>query len=998
MRTVFYAKARTRAARWLAFVISGSCWAAGSGLDREVQFDIPAQALVPALYDFSSQAKVQVITKAADVSNAKTAGVSGRRPVKQALAELLRGTGFSFEALDASTIAITPAAAKAAPEDPRTDSSRQTPPARMAQADQGTSAQDLSANAPDIAQASQKKPAQLEQVVVTGSRLVQTAPDGAQDVQVYSKQEIDQSGQTTVADFLSTLSAVSVSSTELGFGVNGNATTVQLHGLPIGTTLVLLNGRRLEVSGLQAQSNFFDLNSIPAAAVERIEVVSGGSSAVYGSDAIAGVVNIILAKDLDGVAADFKYGGAAGTHESDADMSFGKHWDAGSFDVIATWQERTPLVGADRAVVNGPQTIVTYKCSPGNVFTLDGSNLPGVGAPYAAIPRGFTGTPSQAEFAGTAGTLNSCGANEATDFIPRTSRKSVFASGELQLAGSVVGFTELLFSDITQTTDFGPTPLIGEADYAPYTVSADNPFNPFGETVGIGSGNVLGASVENAIINETKFFRPLLGARGDLGSSWHWEAAAWTSYDRSHYYETGTFNGDAPQAALNQTDPSLALNPFVDGPGASPALLNTFFSMQTSLYYGQKTAVNAFARGTLLQLPGGPAQIVVGGEYDRDKLTERAADAFYLGGMNATYGRDSRAAFTEARIPIFGPRPNANVGDRLTLSLAARYDSFSDFGDKVTPQFGGEWRPLNALLLRATFARAFKAPSLYELYSPVVSTPGLFVTDPERGNQGETVNGVFGGNPELRPETGKSHTAGFVYSLDTPLIARFEVSYWSIEESNSIQSLPSETIIDNPQIFGAYIVRAPTQNGVIGPITTLYDTEVNFGNIQVSGIDYHASAKFDTGIGKIEPSLSLTETLSYLTALTPQVAATNRDSAANDDGNWAPRWKGSLKTSWTRQSLSMALTGRYIGRYQDYDTTNEIGNFWLFDANLRYSIPASFLHTTDPRHHAYVEIGGVNILNRLPQSSNFGYGQEGYDPLEGDIRGRFLYARLSLNF
>ena len=174
----------------------------------------------------------------------------------------------------------------------------------------------------------------VETVVVVGSRIPQVAKVGAQEVRTYTKARIDQSGQGTVADFLSTLPEVSTSSIDLSVGSYADETTVQLHGLPVGTTLVLLNGRRVEINNY----GFFDLNNIPIAAVERIEVLPVGSSAIYGADSLAGAVNIVLKKDFTGLEANVRYGGASGTDEIDANIAGGYSWDRGSFSVIAFYQ------------------------------------------------------------------------------------------------------------------------------------------------------------------------------------------------------------------------------------------------------------------------------------------------------------------------------------------------------------------------------------------------------------------------------------------------------------------------------------------------------------------------------------------------------------------------------------------------------------------------------------------------------------------------------------
>ena len=272
----------------LACLISASALALA---DEPRQVNVPAGNLIEGLESLAKQCGVDVIYPSNELKGLKTRGVSGTLEPKEAFRKLIEGTPLMLKEQGNALLISLPAAA--------TRSQTSSPSTVEKQEEAG----------------SKKKPVQLEEVIVTGSRIPVAANQGAQEVHVYTKEAIEQSGQTTVADFLNTLPSVSIATTEFAApqGVGG-ATTVQLRGLNVGTTLVLLNGRRVEQGGA-AGGYFFDLNTIPSVAVERIEIVADGSSAIYGSDAIAGVVNIILKKDFDGFEASAKYGGATGIDE-----------------------------------------------------------------------------------------------------------------------------------------------------------------------------------------------------------------------------------------------------------------------------------------------------------------------------------------------------------------------------------------------------------------------------------------------------------------------------------------------------------------------------------------------------------------------------------------------------------------------------------------------------------------------------------------------------------
>jgi hypothetical protein len=190
-------------------------------------------------------------------------------------------------------------------------------------------------------------------------------------------------------------------------------------------------------------------------------------------------------------------------------------------------------------------------------------------------------------------------------------------------------------------------------------------------------------------------------------------------------------------------------------------------------------------------------------------------------------------------------------------------------------------------------------------------------------------------------------------------------------------------------------VRGP---GSPGPIISLDATFVNFGELDVEGVDYQLSYRYKTQFGDWTPSVSASETYRYSASLVPGVPATNRLGKASDDRNWAPRWKGTAALDWKLAPCAVHIAGRYVGSYQDYDRTSRIGNFWLVDTNVHYDIGSVLAQRSSVWKGIYLEVGGVNVFNVLPQFSNFEGAVLGYDPTQADIRGRFLYTRLGLAF
>lgn len=973
---------------WAMMAVAFSGYVHAQDLGKMVTVDVPPQKVSTALIELSKQAGVQVIMPGTELDKLETQGVHGQMTLGEALSKLLQGTPLRFHETAPNTITVSSAGSSASPSD------------STAVAQSGADSDIQAGVAPYAAQrseaASQSAAGQtqeLDKVVVTGSRLPRTAKEGAQEVKVYTKQQIEQSGQTTVADFLNTLPDVSLNTNE-AFQTQSGGTTVQLHGLPIGTTLVLLNGQRVEASAVQVNSGFniFDLNNVPTSAVERIEVVSEGSSAIYGSDAIAGVVNIVLRNNVNGGEIAAKYGWASGTQETNASAVWGKRWDHAALSVIASYQKRSPLYGLDRAVTAnndytqyGGGDARLDACSLADIYSTNGGNLPGTNSPYAAVSQSST----VHNYVAVPGQLNKCSFYGYQQLLPETHRDSILVQGHYGLTSSVDVFGGLLYSHVIEDDFVGPPFLYGAPGYQQFTVSANNPYNPYGQTVGVSQ---LLSSLGNSVLGvptATVFFRPSLGLKGTLFSDWYWETSGWISADRTQYAQTGNLDATATQAALNSSDPATALNPFIAGPPGTSQELRSLLVNYYARYRGQETGVNGFVRGPLLKLPSGAVDIVLGSEYDHDTFSaENINNPFATSG---TYHRDAFSVFGEAHIPIVANHDNPSVGDRLALTVAGRYNHFDDFGSNTTPQYGVEFRPANTLLLRGTYSRSFKAPTLPDLDGPqtvIAST----VNDPLLNNQIEAISLVSGSNPKLHPETGFSSTYGFVYSSEAIPDLQLSVTHWQINEFNNMQRFSENDLVQNENLFPNNVIRAAScPSGPPCPIVEIIDNPVNFGEINVAGLDYQVTYKARSEVGIWTPSLNATQTYRYNEALLPNSPPTDAASKAQDSGNWAPHWKATAALGWTLGPYSAHVDARYVGRYQDYDTTShELGNFWLYDVNARYLIGQALAHDDPWLRGAYIEVGGVNISNSLPVYSDRNGG--GYDPTQYDIRGRFLYA------
>jgi iron complex outermembrane receptor protein len=832
-------------------------------------------------------------------------------------------------------------------------------------------------------------PQEPEMVTITGSRLVTTLGQTAQDVHIYELPQIEQSGQSTVTDFLATLPEVSLSSVES----TNLGTTVRIRGAIRGSALILINGRRVQaVTGGVAAFGFFDLNTIPLSLVERIEVLPTGSSAIYGGDALAGVVNIVLRSDFNGFELDGGYRFADDTDEKILSLAAG--WKANDFSasIMGTFSDRSPLLGTDRAItanpdlrsLGGPNLGTQFLGVPANVNSVSG-NLPGLNSSFAAVPVGSTGiglTPSS--FAATEGTVTTGSFTRYQAAIPETHKGGIFATASYRFAPSLEVFTEFLISAYKFEIAFTP-PFLQLASVPP-----TNPFSPWNQnsatpaTVRV-SGVVQGAESLPILRFNEDFLRPLVGARGSFGD-WQYEITGLTSRDKGSSVTSGQPNSTALTAALKSSDPATALNPFIDGPMASPALLASIYSVTTiTSYKADSNIVNGFVRGPLIDLPGGPLDVVVGGEYEDSSLKR-----------NFESNRTAKAAFGELRAPIaMATNDNGGTRELLTLQAAGRYDDYSDFGSQPTWQAGLEFRPTDTILLRSTHATAFKPPTLYNLGAPrtSVQTP---IMDPLQNNKPEVVTATTGGNPHLDPTTGTSTTAGIVWSPMSVPGLNVSITPWWLRIENAI-SLPNiNFVISNENLYPGRVVRAPAPPGqAVGDIISVDYSYINFGLMRESGIDAAVDWSFRTGWGEFTPAIAVTYMNKYEGASTPGAPIINRLSRANNDLNWAPRWKGTASIGWAPDTLpiKLAFAGRFIGSYVDYVPPRTLGDVWYFDATLELDLVRALGMYAPPLGGVKLLVSVTNLTDTLPPYSNY---FRGYDPEIYDLAGRTIFLRLQI--
>jgi iron complex outermembrane receptor protein len=306
-------------------------------------------------------------------------------------------------------------------------------------------------------------------------------------------------------------------------------------------------------------------------------------------------------------------------------------------------------------------------------------------------------------------------------------------------------------------------------------------------------------------------------------------------------------------------------------------LVNSLTSPISQSYSSTLLDMTGFAHGTLLTLDSGPVQVVLGGEYERDILGSPS--------LSFKPKRENDSGFTEVKIPILSDVTGGHGGDLVSLSGAMRYDNYSDFGAHVSVGAGAEARPLQSLLLRASYSSAFKPPLLVSLYAPMFNST-FTVTDPQLGGLIYSAPTVAGGNTNLRPETGQARTVGFVFSPDFVPGLTLSISNWENRIKNGFTAPNAQFLVSNPNFFPGRVVRDPITN----KITLLDLRSINYGHIYEAGFDYRLGWSTETSFGEFSPSLSVSQTYKYKIQVTPTSLETNNVSISSTTG-FAPRWK-----------------------------------------------------------------------------------------------------------
>lgn len=859
-----------------------------------------------------------------------------------------------------------------------------------------------------------KQEQKLERVTITGSNIRRTDTETVAPVEIITREDIEKSARTTIAEVLQTIPAVSGGLfNETANSFAPGSTTVSLRGLGQAATLVLINGRRVASYGFaqNIQDSFVDLSQIPASAVERIEILKDGASAIYGSDAIAGVVNVILRKDYKGLevsAGVTAYRSSKMEYRANITGGFG---DLGSqkFNVLATldlfkrdgmamnesvWESR------DLRGIDGGRNFQSL--TGGGTWTSNNLNL-GIASPNPflrranaecrdvvtydqGVARGLFPVNQSAFPLGTS--LNQPGNTWcARDFgdvfqlYPDSQRTSFLTRATYEFSPEFEGYieaglsrtqTEFVFQEpfFAGTTRFYPVP-------APVNL-APSPFNAvFAPGV---AGNPLGVNAQySGVLNDfgprktdvtSDAFRILAGAKYRF---MNWDADSAIGFSRSKVsQESGVLQTQGTIAALGM--PTALQPPYPIVTGGATYNLNTPSSNSTAIRNSMFGNVTREATSDLqfvdtrastetgVKLPGGNIGVAVGADFRRESINSIPADIVRLGGVlgqgstSVDGSRNSYAFFTEFSIPLTR---------HLEAQVAGRYDHYSDFGSTLNPKVGLKFRPTPEFLMRANWGRGFKAPSLPEV-TPSSAFFFTIITEPLTGGASQ-IAGSINANPNLKPETSRSTTLGMVIEPSPDFSVSLD--YFDIMRRNQVTFEDFQVIADNPSDPRAF------RDPITGFVLSIAGNYVNLGATNTKGVDIEVRNRFATSVGRFTSRIAATYLSSF--KIDPDGSGFIEAAGRNRAWNWTntaslPRWKGSWTGDWERGAMGATLRMNYIHSYRrDFGAATYYGNVpGNGSASTNAAVPQTgFLGRIAPSYTTFDLVGRYSVTTNLTLSA-----------------------------
>lgn len=877
----------------------------------------------------------------------------------------------------------------------------------------------------------QEKATNLDRITVTGSNIPRTNTETPSPVQVVTRQEIDRTGKTTLAEYLQTITADGAGSIPktFGNGFAGGGAGISLRGLGAGSTLVLLNGRRMATYGLadDGQKVFTDLSTIPLDAVERVEVLKDGASAIYGSDAIAGVVNIILRSDFQGAILRASYG-LSGDSDGDSKKAT---LTAGTGDLASDgWNAFFSLdVGKTDAIKisdrKNRKWIGTGDTRPWGYDAADSQFLGGAylsnGAAGGVGPNGsvfddrnateenpaflvalpgcanLTTIPGQSDASAQAQGCLWDPAQQYRDLTPEEKYINVFGRATFAFGEGGEIYTEIGYSKKETIFSNTPSGAAGTWGFPGGVVTAnsgskatvlgpDHPDNPIpGQASRLRyAAWDVGPRVTN---NTNEFNRFLVGVKGNWGD-WSYDTAYLHSATDLVNKRTGFLRYSAVQCALG--NPNCAGGVWRIGDNANLNSQALYDYISPTISARAKSGLDMFdftVSRSLMDLKGGPLGLAIGTEWRKtsNSLTPQTytdtGDIIGLGYSAYDGTQNVYAGYVELSAPVL---------EQLELSGALRYDKYESGEGKATPKLGVKWTPADWIALRASYAEGFRAPNPAEngdgglaAFSNATDPLRCEIDPTECNVPARTVAIITRPNKDLKPEESKSYSVGIV--LQPTSSTSMTVDAWQIKRTNEIaQGSTTAAIRAGSVVRDINNIGGVPNSGNILAVNTAY---VNANSSRVRGIDTDIRQTFDIGPGQLELDLQWSHILKF-----ERTEGTETVDYAGTHGNCdvtncigTPKDKINFGTTWRQGPWSVSGVANYIGKmdntdkrggtyqafYADGTPVTKISSFTTFDLSGRWNITDAF----------ELNASVANVFDRIAPLDPTTYGGVNYNPM-----------------
>jgi iron complex outermembrane receptor protein len=795
-----------------------------------------------------------------------------------------------------------------------------------------------------------------ERIEVTGSNIKRIDTETPSPVTIITRDQIQQSGQRDIAELLRNVSAASAGSQQdnSSGSFSGGAQTISLRGLGSASTLVLLNGRRMAPAAYAdpntGNSTVYNLNSIPIDAIERIEILKDGASAIYGSDAMAGVVNIILRRDYTG-------GEISGSYSKNGDGDWGTYRGSITMGVGDLAKNNWNIIGSFEHYHRDPVSIRDVK----NVYDEDNTRLgawrvtqSANGFPANYFRENVLGNGNFATFVGVDRNCPPqqiiaarCRYNSYNDVNVAfgNTRNDGYLRGTVNLSSNISAFAELLYSK--SDTNYFTTPssfsnaisVWGASDGSlrqfRLILPVGHPDNP--TTVPVAAAYSFADVGRRTDVQSNENTRGVAGVKGTLGT-WDFETGLLFMKNKREDVNGGYLDFQGLQSVL--ADRSYRF----DGRRNDPAVLSRLATTFTEVGESKVTSFDLRGSRELMAMAGGPFAVAAGLEIRKEELSIVSDPKIIAGNI---VGRGTSAADGDRNVTALYAELSVPFLKKLETQLALRTEHYSDFGNSTTPKLGIKYQPVESLALRGTYAKGFRAPALSQISQSSVQAFNNGVRDPLRCTTFDANNrdcstsfaSFIRANPDLKPEKSDNLTAGFIFAPSQSFSVA--VDYWSIKRKEQIDRFSATFLLARESAFPGAVVRDPNPATWLpgipnsGPIFAVLRQFFNLAETHVDGVDVDVTHTMRLGdMGKLTNTFNGTYLSHYKYAVAKGDPLVDQAGTFGGPADALPRFRGNIASAWTTGPWT--LTGRVnytSGWFDGAGGTTAQGGGCFFSAN-----------------------------------------------------------------